>query len=199
VQLTLGAGSTSAQVTGLTAGTAYTFTVQALNAVGPSLPSSPSNAVTPVQRVQVTINFDNLADGVGVTNQYPEVTLSSATGQANVTRNQASLFKTSVPNILCAQDFMSDTYIDFTRSARDVKINAVGVNETGKAFAVRVHRPGQPITRIEYTGQGQGFVPFPVDLSALGEITRVELVEITDSFGVCWDDLSFSTTVGAQP
>ncbi len=40
-------GSTNAIVTGLTNGTQYTFTVRALNAIGTSAPSSPSNAVTP--------------------------------------------------------------------------------------------------------------------------------------------------------
>jgi hypothetical protein len=193
VQLTLGAGSTSAQVTGLTAGTAYTFTVQALNAVGASVPSSPSNAVTPLQRVQVSIGFDNLAAGAVVTTQYPQLTVSSDTGHTNTTRNLASIFNTSVPNILCTEDCKYDTYLDFTRPARDVKLKAVGVNNTGKAFAVRVHRQGQPVTHLEYSGQGQAFEPVLVDLSALGDITRVELVEIIDGFGVGWDDLSFST------
>jgi hypothetical protein len=193
VQLTVGASSTSAQLTGLSAGTAYTFTVQALNSVGASVPSSPSNAVTPLQRVQIFIGFDNLAAGTVVTHQYPQLTLSSDTGRNNSTRNLASTFNTSVPNILCTENCVYPTYIDFTRPARDVKLKAVGVNDTGKAFAVRVHRPGQPVLRIEYTGQGQTYVPLPVDLSALGDITRVELVEITDGYGVGWDDFSFST------
>jgi hypothetical protein len=193
VQLTVGAGSTSAQTTGLATGTAYTFTVQALNSVGGSVPSSPSNAVTPLQRVRILIDFDNLAANTVVTHQYPQLTLSSVTGRSNTTRNLASTFKTSVPNILCTESCLYPTYIDFTRPARDVKIMAVGVNDTGKAFAVLVHRQGLPVTRIEYSGQGQTYVPLPVDLSALGDITRVELVEITDGFGVGWDDFSFST------
>jgi hypothetical protein len=40
-------GPTSATVTGLTDGTAYTFTVTAMNLIGSSDPSSPSNQVTP--------------------------------------------------------------------------------------------------------------------------------------------------------
>ena len=46
--------ATSAKVTGLTDGTAYTFTVTANNAIGSSQPSSPSSSVTPAARSSIT-------------------------------------------------------------------------------------------------------------------------------------------------
>jgi hypothetical protein len=46
--LSVDAPATSASFTGLTNGTSYTFTVSAINDVGESPPSSPSNAVTPI-------------------------------------------------------------------------------------------------------------------------------------------------------
>ncbi len=45
--------STSCVITGLTNGTTYTFVVRAINAVGPSSPSSSSNAVTPGDGVAI--------------------------------------------------------------------------------------------------------------------------------------------------
>jgi hypothetical protein len=44
----VGTTATQTTITGLTDGTTYTFTVAALNGVGPSVQSAPSNAVTPI-------------------------------------------------------------------------------------------------------------------------------------------------------
>ncbi|HZU31944.1 MAG TPA: fibronectin type III domain-containing protein, partial [Candidatus Angelobacter sp.] len=52
---TVAANATSGTVTGLTDGTTYTFVVQAINAGGLSMKSTPSNPVTPAVQPKVTI------------------------------------------------------------------------------------------------------------------------------------------------
>ncbi|HEY2479044.1 MAG TPA: DUF4082 domain-containing protein [Solirubrobacterales bacterium] len=63
-------GATSTTVNGLTAGSSYTFTVIAVNPVGPSPESSPSNAVTPVPlsapSAPTGVNATAKSSGVGL-------------------------------------------------------------------------------------------------------------------------------------
>jgi hypothetical protein len=56
---------------------------------------------------QTTINFDNLAIGIVVTNQYPQVTFSSDAGEVIVTRSDFGIvgglngLGSSAPNYIC--------------------------------------------------------------------------------------------------
>ncbi len=80
------------------------------------LPLTSSQAAT-------VIDFDGLALGVAVTNQYPEATFSSETGFENRTAADFNL-GTSLPNYICTAAVGGDltcanqTIVDFTAPCR---------------------------------------------------------------------------------
>jgi hypothetical protein len=63
-------GATQVNVVGLTNGTAYTFTVKASNALGPSVPSASSNSVTPLNVPDPPTNVSATAGNTQATVQW---------------------------------------------------------------------------------------------------------------------------------
>ena len=91
-----------------------------------------------------TINFDNLADGTVVTNQYAGVVFSSVGGTVNVTL--AENLGTSLPNFICtgtpAINCTGETILTFSSAVANLIFKGVGINNVGTVASVDIFENG---------------------------------------------------------
>jgi hypothetical protein len=163
-----------------------------LEAVANGIASDPVDVVV---RDPITIDFDSLATGVVVTNQYAEATFSAPAGSDNLTVALAA--GSSQPNVIATEptggppDGTRDTYVDFPCPVGSLSFSAVAVNNVGTVANVNVYTSGALAATLPITGAGTPAVPVRVDLTSFNNVTRVELVGITDAGGMGWDDFVF--------
>ena len=132
-EVEVGGDTTEADVTGLTNGTAYTFTVIAKNAAGNSAASAPSNAVTPA-------NVPGAPTSVTATAGHGEATVSwtapadngSAITGYTVTTSPGGATKTVTGTSTTVTGLTNGTSYTFTVKA----INAAGTGAAGTSNAV---------------------------------------------------------------
>ena len=154
-----------------------------------TIPDCSASAVT-------IIDFDELTDGDVVTNQFQEATFSSSAG--NVNSVAATAFTHTPPNFICTGpaggsiNCVEDTFVDFTNAVDSLTFWAIGVCGVGTVAEVNVFVGDVFDTTVDIVGLGDQLTPFMVDLSSFSNVTRIELVNITDLFGIGWDTFSFS-------
>jgi hypothetical protein len=155
-----------------------------------------------VVRDPIHIDFDALATGVTVTNDYADATFSAPAGFANWT--VALNGGTSQPNVIMTgpagggSDGMEDTYIDFRCPMASLTFNAVGVDGTGPIANVNVFESGVLTHTAAIEGIGDPTTPVGVDLTSFHDVTRVEIVAITDVGGIAFDDFNFCIASSAS-
>lgn len=146
-----------------------------------------------------TIDFDDLANGTVLTNQYAGVTFSSSSGNANY------VYAFGGSNILCAgpvgdgANCLPDTYIDFAAPVNALTFWAIEPNFNGPDADFRIFQDGVYTTTQQLIGLGGTGNKF-VDLSAYAHITRLEIVNILvdpGENGIGWD--SFTMTPVPEP
>jgi hypothetical protein len=110
--------------------------------------------------VTVVINFDDLANGVVVTNQYPEATFSSTPDFGNLTTAQS--LGSSQPNFICTAspdiiDCEHETIVDFTNPVSNLTFLEVGDSTAGTNALIDVFVNGIFAATVNAVGDGDPF------------------------------------------
>ena len=141
----------------------------------------------------VTINFDNLANGAVVTNQYAEATFSSQSGSQIFTTAQN--YNTSLPNFICSGvgsiNCVDDVYLDFTNPVSNLSFIAVGDNMVGPNALVRAFAGATLLGTLDIIGDDNLVTNYFVSLPYSG-ITRLEIINNIDPAGLGFDDFTFN-------
>jgi hypothetical protein len=154
-----------------------------------------SDPVDVVVRDPITIDFDALATGVVVNTQFAEATFSAPAGSDNLTVAVAA--GSSQPNVIETEpaggppDGTRDTYVDFPCPVGSLSFSAIAVDNVGPVASVSVYESGVLTATVAVEGAGTPAVPVRVDLTAYNNVTRVEMVGISDASGLGWDDFVF--------
>jgi hypothetical protein len=140
------------------------------------------------------IGFDDLVTGTDVTEQYPHATFSSDPGCTVRVSDYAGL-AASAPNYVftyytCPNGATASVYVDFDVPVNGLSFKGVGVNDDGKVATLHVVTVSGMRT-VEMKGQGDPTTPVLVDLSDYEGVTRLEIVDVNDLYGMGFDDFAF--------
>jgi hypothetical protein len=148
-----------------------------------------------------TINFDSVAAGTVITNQFAPATFSSIAGSQILTTAQS--LGSSTPNFICSGvgtqiNCVDPVFVAFSSAVTNLRFTAVGDNNVGVNGAVRVFNGATLLGTQNIIGDGVFSTPYLVNLTSFGALTRIEITT-TDGGGLGYDDFMFDIGGGAVP
>jgi len=141
------------------------------------------------------IDFDGLAEGEIVTNQFPELTFTGNSFPVTVQDAGDYFSGHSRPNTVFsgpdALDPSGGFTIDFTSPVNDLSFVVLGDNDPGTPATIEIfHREGS--TTAGLTLDGNVFNADLVDLAAFSDVTSIIISDNSDPFGLGFDDFTFT-------
>jgi hypothetical protein len=153
------------------------------------------DASQPTSYAPMSIGFDDLPTGTDVTNQYAvHATFSSDPGCACRASDDAGL-AASPPNYVftyytCANGPTASVFVDFAKPVRKLSFKGIGVNDSTKVATLHIVT-ASGTQSVDMIGKGDYAVPVLVDLSQYDGVTRLEIVDVSDAYGMGFDDFAF--------
>jgi hypothetical protein len=140
------------------------------------------------------IGFDDLVTGTDVSAQYPHATFSSDPGCACQASDAAGM-AASAPNYIftyytCPNGASASVFVDFDVPVHELSFKGVGVNGAAKVATLRVTND-EGVQTVDMVGQGDPTTPVQVDLTKFQHVTRLEIVDVNDDYGMGFDDFVF--------
>jgi hypothetical protein len=155
----------------------------------------------------VGIDFDDQPGGVAppveTDGQFsPYATFSTQADHVLLIFSGAGFVGGSNPNVLTAAEnisassYDSDIYVDFNDAVQNLSLDILSDNDAGAIASLRVFHAGGE-TLLDVVGNANFNDAIPTDLSAYADVTRIELIDITDEFGLSIDNLVFDVPIPA--
>jgi hypothetical protein len=151
------------------------------------------------------IDFEGLPAATVVTNQFPGVTFSSASGSQNLVVTRSGIGFGD--NFLCtgvggSPTCAGETILTFANGVSALTFYQVGDDQAidgARVALVDVSVGGTFAATVDILGDTNFFNPNLVDLSAFSNVTSIRIHDITDQTGLGWDNFSFTATPVAAP
>lgn len=90
-------------------------------------------------------------------------------------------------------------YVDFVAPVNNLSFTVSSDNDSGKIATVRAFYAGSLSVELDVLGNGDPTDAIDVDLSGYQDVTRIEVIDITDTYGLSYDDFKFSPNAIPEP
>ena len=156
----------------------------------------------PTHAFALLIDFEGLADGTVITDQYSGVTFSANTGFENQITSQIGGLG---DNFICTAavgesiNCTEETILTFDALVNNLSFWQVGVNDAGVVGLVDVFENGLLSSTVNLIGYSEPYIPSLVDLTSFSNVSSIRIHGITDAYGIGWDNFEFEVASVPEP